>query len=176
VYICGSKKGSKTYVGMSKKDGKSIRLPVKVDEDGNFVAKNGTTTYTLHKTGTLTVVAGQDKKTGEGGVAIVNENGRIKPGPNAGDDASTGSSSSGGTRTGSDSTGGTSTGSDSTGGTSTGSSSSGGASTGSSSSGGMSTGSDSTGGTSTGSGSGSSGGASTDSGSDSSGGTSTGSH
>jgi hypothetical protein len=148
VYICGSKKGSKTYVGMSKKDGKSIRLPVKVDKDGNYIATNGKTTYTLHKTGSLTVV---DK-----GVAIVNENGRIKPGPNAGGDASLGTSSSGGTSTGSNSTSGAST--------SSGSGSSGGTSTGSSSTGGTSTGSDSTSG------------ASTDTGSGSSGGTSTGSH
>jgi hypothetical protein len=78
VFICGSKNGSKTYVGVSKKDGKSITLPVKETKDGTFEAKNADTTYTLHKnTGSLTVVV-KDKKTGDG-VAVVNENGRIKP-------------------------------------------------------------------------------------------------
>jgi hypothetical protein len=77
VYICATQSGVTNYVGVSKKDGKTIKLPVKVDKDGNFVAKNGNTTYTLHNTGSLTVVE-KDKKTGDG-VAIVNENGRIKP-------------------------------------------------------------------------------------------------
>ncbi len=77
VYICATQSGVTNYVGVSKKDGKTIKLPVKVDDDGNFVAKNGNTTYTLHNTGSLTVVE-KDKKTGDG-VAIVNENGRIKP-------------------------------------------------------------------------------------------------
>lgn len=77
VYICATQSSVTNYVGISKKDGKSIKLPVKVDEKGNFTATNGNTTYTLHKTGSLTVVE-RDKKTGIG-VAVVNENGKIKP-------------------------------------------------------------------------------------------------
>ncbi|GAB4199551.1 MAG: hypothetical protein Fur006_50310 [Coleofasciculaceae cyanobacterium] len=77
VYICATQSGVTNYVGISKKDGKAIKLPVKVDKDGNFVAKNRSTTYTLHQTGSLTVVE-TDKKTGID-VAVVNENGRIKP-------------------------------------------------------------------------------------------------
>lgn len=65
VFICGSKDGPKTYVGIAKKGGKSIKLPVKVDQNGNYVAtnkgKNEDTIYQLTPDGELSVRVADDR-------------------------------------------------------------------------------------------------------------------